>query len=119
MGRSLEFYRKLGLDIPADGDTQPHVEAELAPGMRLLWDTTESVRSFTPGYEQPGVSQISLAVDCAEPSAVDGLYKDLVDAGYHGEREPWDAFWGQRYATVQDPDGNDVDLFAVLPADDG
>jgi uncharacterized glyoxalase superfamily protein PhnB len=29
---------------------------------------------------------------------------------------PWDAFWGQRYATVLDPDGNSVDLFAALPS---
>ncbi|MFL6036949.1 MAG: glyoxalase, partial [Gaiellaceae bacterium] len=28
--------------------------------------------------------------------------------------EPFDAFWGQRYATVVDPDGNAVDLFAPL-----
>jgi uncharacterized glyoxalase superfamily protein PhnB len=29
-------------------------------------------------------------------------------------RSPFDAFWGQRYATVLDPDGNTVDLFAPL-----
>jgi hypothetical protein len=28
--------------------------------------------------------------------------------------EPWDAFCGQRYAEVEDPDGNVVDLFAPL-----
>ena len=44
---------------------------------------------------------------------------ELVAAGYHGHLEPWDAFWGQRYATVLDPDGNSVDLFAPLPATDG
>jgi hypothetical protein len=27
---------------------------------------------------------------------------------------PYDAPWGQRYATVLDPDGNIVDLFAPL-----
>jgi uncharacterized glyoxalase superfamily protein PhnB len=37
-----------------------------------------------------------------------------VAAGYHSELEPFDAFWGQRYATVLDPDGNGVDLFAPL-----
>ncbi|NEE04442.1 VOC family protein [Phytoactinopolyspora halotolerans] len=118
MARSLAFYRRLGLDIPAEADAQPHVEAELGGGIRLLWDTVETIRSFDPDYKQPGISQIALAVDCAEPSAVDALYKDLVDAGYPGEREPWDAFWGQRYASVKDPDGNDVDLFAALPSDD-
>jgi hypothetical protein len=28
--------------------------------------------------------------------------------------KPWDAFWGQRYAVVHDPDGNGVDLLAPL-----
>lgn len=28
------------------------------------------------------------------------------------------AFWGQRYAVVRDPDGNDVDLFAPLDAEE-
>jgi hypothetical protein len=37
-----------------------------------------------------------------------------VAAGYDGHKEPWDAFWGQRYAIVHDPDGNTVDLFAEL-----
>ena len=40
--------------------------------------------------------------------------EELVAAGHHGELKPWDAFWGQRYACVQDPDGNGVDLFAPL-----
>lgn len=27
--------------------------------------------------------------------------------------EPWDAFWGQRYATVKDPDAYQIDIFAA------
>jgi len=38
----------------------------------------------------------------------------MVDAGFHGEQEPWDAFWGQRYAQLQDPDGVPVDMYAAL-----
>ncbi len=53
---------------------------------------------------------------CDDPTEVDAVYEELVSAGYHGELEPWDAFWGQRYASVQDPDGNGVDLFAPPPA---
>jgi len=45
---------------------------------------------------------------------VDRLYRELTAAGAHGYKEPWDAFWGQRYAQVHDPDGNVVDLFAPL-----
>jgi uncharacterized glyoxalase superfamily protein PhnB len=37
-----------------------------------------------------------------------------VAAGFHGEKEPWDAFWGQRYAQLHDPDGVPVDLYASL-----
>ena len=40
-----------------------------------------------------------------------------VDApNWAAKLEPFDAFWGQRYATVLDPDGNAVDLFAPSPA---
>ena len=49
--------------------------------------------------------------------AADGAsatYARLTGAGYDGRTEPWDAPWGQRYATVLDPDGNSVDLFAAL-----
>jgi uncharacterized glyoxalase superfamily protein PhnB len=45
---------------------------------------------------------------------VDETYARVVAAGFTGEKEPYDAFWGQRYANVADPDGNVVDLFAAL-----
>jgi uncharacterized glyoxalase superfamily protein PhnB len=57
---------------------------------------------------------MSLAFACESPAEVDAKFRELVDAGYHGHKEPWDAFWGQRYAEVLDPDGNVVDLFAPL-----
>lgn len=40
------------------------------------------------------------------------MYAELTDAGYTGHLKPWDAFWGQRYAVVLDPDGCEVSLFA-------
>ena len=30
-------------------------------------------------------------------------------------KEPWDAFWGMRYAELKDPDGTVLDLYAPLP----
>ncbi|URN09544.1 hypothetical protein LUW74_43495 [Actinomadura madurae] len=47
---------------------------------------------------------------------MDAVYAEMTAAGYTGAKEPWDAFWGMRYATVLDPDGNGVDLYAPLPA---
>jgi catechol 2,3-dioxygenase-like lactoylglutathione lyase family enzyme len=113
MGKSLAFYRRLGLDIPAGADEEPHVEYTLAGGMRLAWDTHETIRSFHPGFTPPtGDGRIGLAFRCDSPAEVDSVYADLVGAGYQSELGPFDAFWGQRYATVLDPDHNGVDLFA-------
>jgi catechol 2,3-dioxygenase-like lactoylglutathione lyase family enzyme len=116
MAASLAFYRRLGLDIPAEADHEPHVEVTLPGGLRLGWDTVETVRSFDPQWSPPqGSPRVGLAFACADPAEVDRVYTDLVRAGYDGHKEPWDAFWGQRYALVHDPDGNSIDLFAPLP----
>jgi len=115
MARSLEFYRLLELEIPAAADTEDHVEATVPGGIRLAWDTVEVVRSFDPGWTPPsGGHHISLAFRCNSPAEVDRRYQQLTAAGHHGHKAPWDAFWGQRYAILHDPDGNSVDLFATL-----
>jgi catechol 2,3-dioxygenase-like lactoylglutathione lyase family enzyme len=115
MAAAVAFYRRLGFAFPEDADEQPHVEAQLPGGLRLLLDTEDTVRSFHPGWRPPsGGSRASLALLCGSPAEVDGVYEELVGAGYHGELKPWDAFWGQRYAALHDPDGNGVDLFAPL-----
>jgi catechol 2,3-dioxygenase-like lactoylglutathione lyase family enzyme len=116
MAASLAFYRRLGLDIPAEADTEPHVEAELPGGLKLAWDTADTIRSFDPAWAPPsGGHRAALAFAVDSPSEVDSLYAELVEAGYEGHLKPWDAFWGMRYATLHDPDGSQVDLFAELP----
>ena len=115
MPRSLAFYRRLGLEIPAEADGESHVEASLPGGLRIAWDTVETVRSFDPDWTPPsGSGRIGLAFRCDSPADVDAMYAALLDAGYEGHKPPWDAFWGQRYALVRDPDGNGVDLFAPM-----
>lgn len=113
LAASLAFYRRLGLDIPADAESAPHVEVALPGGQRLLWDTEDVVRSFDPGWSAPsGGERLGLAFRCDGAAAVDAVYEDLTGAGYRGHLEPWDAVWGQRYAMVLDPDGCAVSLFA-------
>jgi uncharacterized glyoxalase superfamily protein PhnB len=119
MGKALDFYRRLGLAVPPDSDDQPHVEVQLGGGLRLLFDTEATIRSFFPDWRSAdGGTRIGLAFALADTAAVDAAYAELTEAGAHGELPPFDAFWGQRYASLHDPDGNGVDLFAPLAGAD-
>jgi catechol 2,3-dioxygenase-like lactoylglutathione lyase family enzyme len=112
MARSLAFYRRLGLEIPDGADGEQHVEAALPGGLKLAFDTVETIRSFDPSWTPAtGSPRMGLAFACDSPAEVDKVYGELVAAGYEGHKEPWDAFWGMRYAVLHDPDGNGVDLF--------
>jgi catechol 2,3-dioxygenase-like lactoylglutathione lyase family enzyme len=113
MGRSIGFYRLLGLDVP-DTPDEGHVDTFLPNGVRFMLDTEDVVRSFRPDWTRQTGNQLSLALECANPGEVDEVYSRAVAAGFHGEKEPWDAFWGQRYAQLADPDGVPADLFAAL-----
>lgn len=115
MARSIRFYRAVGVtDLPADDTTDDHVEGLLAGGFRLMLDRGELIRSIDPSWEPSGPGRVAFAARCGSASAVDDLYA-LLDAEGYGHRPPWDAVWGQRYASLRDPDGTQVDLYASLP----
>ena len=116
MRRSMRFYRLLGLDLPEEPDG--HVEATMSNGTRLMFDDEEVIRSFLPDWSRADGNQVGLAFECASPAEVDEVYARVVAAGFEGEKEPWDAFWGQRYALLGDPDGVRVNLYAALGGPD-
>jgi catechol 2,3-dioxygenase-like lactoylglutathione lyase family enzyme len=115
--QAVDFYRRLGLQFPQELDPMGHghVETTLPGGLRFTLDTENSIRSFDPEWSPPsGGHRVAVAFRCETPEDVDRLYRELTESGNRGHRAPWDAFWGQRYAQVQDPDGSVVDLFAPL-----
>ena len=110
---SLGFYRTLGVSFPEFDPDEGHYEAELGGGIRLMFDSHEVAKSFHQDFTPPsGNDVMSLAVEFETPDEVDAAYTSISAAGYATHQEPFDAFWGQRYATVSDPDGNHVDLYA-------
>jgi uncharacterized glyoxalase superfamily protein PhnB len=110
--RSIAFYRLLGVDFPESGEG--HIEATLASGTRFMLDSEEVVKSFRPDWTREIGNQLALAFECASPAEVDEVYARVAAAGFATEKEPWDTYWGQRYAQLRDPDGVPVDLFAPL-----
>ncbi len=112
---SLNFYRTLGVPFPDHSPEEGHYEADLGGGIRLMLDSHDIARSFIEDFSEPnGNDLITLAVELGSAAEVDKTFDRIAAAGYRSVRQPFDAFWGQRYATVADPDGNQVDLYASL-----
>jgi uncharacterized glyoxalase superfamily protein PhnB len=115
MARAIDFYSRVGLEFPAASADEVHAEATGPGGLRVMLDTEASVMSFSSWQPPSGGSpRTALAFLCDSPSEVDRLFGELIAAGGHGHLPPFDAPWRQRYASVHDPDGNAVDLFAPL-----
>lgn len=112
MARSVAFYRLLGLTFPEGAESGPHVETTLRGGLRLALDLQSMVETFHPGAAPSGAGRMTLAFRLPSAAAVDDAWARVTAAGHASVLEPFDAPWGQRYATVSDPDGTSLDLFA-------
>ncbi len=115
MARALEFYRTLGLPIPVDTAAEDHVEIEV-DGLRIARETEGLMRQLDANWTPPArAGRLGFALQAPSPAGVDEAVERVRLAGHRVKTEPWDAPWGQRYATVLDPDGTPVVLFAWRP----
>lgn len=115
MDATVAFYRRLGLTIP---DTDPsfqahHRTAQQPNGIVLDLDSSEFARHWDEGWQSGAV--IGFGVPSRE--RVDRIYTELTESGYVGQQPPYDAFWGARYAVVEDPDGNAVGIMSPIDPD--
>ena len=124
LDESIAFYRALGLTVPDDAIWRTdsgahHVEIRMDNGFELALDSLALAREYNSG--SPSLSHdrksnvISFRTATAEK--VDALHADLTALGYISSQEPYNTFWGSRYAIVEDPDGNLVGLMS--PPDPG
>jgi predicted lactoylglutathione lyase len=113
MAATLAFYRRLGVAIEG-GPDDDHVEGTLADGLTIEWDSESGVRAWDSGWA--GHTGGSTVLNFTLPSrvAVDEMYADLTEAGGRAHQRPYDAFFGARYAIVDDPDGNPVGLMSPI-----
>ena len=112
---SLAFYRLVGLPIADGQDEEFHVEYTAPNGYAIGFIPKQTMLYTNPAWTAPtGDNRISLQFNCQTVDEVNAAYARLIAAGHRSFRAPWDADWGQRFAQVLDPDGNNIGLFAEL-----
>ena len=117
MSKALAFYRTLGLEAPAEADGEVQANIYTPGGATLGFLIEALMRQADPGWVTPVGQRVTLACQCDSPTEVDKTYAKVTGAGYAGLKAPWNSLWGQRYAMLEDPDGNRVDLYAAISRD--
>ena len=115
MERSTEFYRALGFEFePFDEDAMHVTSVDKEGSARLMIDDVQVIREIIGEDPRPGNSS-GFAIEFNSAGEVDETAGRVAAAGFTVAKAPWDAFWGQRYAIVEDPEGYKIDLYAMLP----
>ena len=111
MGAALEFYRRLGIDIPHGAEEKPFVQVQMESGVTIFWDTFFAKRHYQDMEPPEGGSRVMLEFFLDDEAAVDAKFEELVGFGYAGPMTPEQTV-GPYAAMVEDPDGNIVLLTA-------
>jgi catechol 2,3-dioxygenase-like lactoylglutathione lyase family enzyme len=117
MDASVEFYRLLGVAVPERDPLwdEHHRSAEVPGGLDLDLDSEEFAPTWNEGFSgSDGRPGLVLGFKVGDRDDVDRLYERVIAAGYRSQQAPYDAFWGSRYAIVEDPDGNAVGVMSPI-----
>ncbi len=119
MDTSLDFYRRLGLAIPAGSDDKTHVGVKMESGLTFFLDSRPSAWDSKPGTkDDPGRVdaadglRVILEFYLANRDEVETKYTELKGFGYRSRREPFETSFGMYFALIDDPDGNTILLSA-------
>jgi catechol 2,3-dioxygenase-like lactoylglutathione lyase family enzyme len=117
MTAMVEFYRRLGLDIPdyPGAWNDHHRSAVLPKGVDFDLDSSTSAVEWDEAWPRDRTGPV-VGFRVKARDTVDSIYADLTSAGYVGEQPPHDAFFGARYAVVRDPEGNPVGIMSARDA---
>ncbi len=110
---SVSFYKLLGFEFEPFQDTDKHVETTNMQGAKLMLDSEDLLVELNGRSTKPSNAS-AFALELESPEKLNEIAELLKKSGYSFEKEPWDAFWGQRYAVVIDPSGYLVDLYAYI-----
>jgi catechol 2,3-dioxygenase-like lactoylglutathione lyase family enzyme len=122
MQRSLEFYRLLGVSIRDPGPEWTdwalhHMNGVASNGVRVEFDSVAFAKQWNPGLDEAKLGSAMIPIfHVSSREEVDRLYARVTAAGHRTHKGPEDAFWGARYAIVEDPDGNSVGIMSAIDA---
>lgn len=105
MAKSLEFYQRLGLSIPAGSEGREHVEVKMSGELTFFLNAAKRIAEFNN-------TRIILEFYLKERDTVDNKYNELINLGYQSHHVPFVSSIGMYFATINDPDGNTVLLSA-------
>lgn len=119
---TVAFYRALGVDIPEGAIWRTptgahHVDITMPSGLIVHFDSTALAKVYDQGWQEPsdtGTRNV-LSFRVSSREAVDRIHDRLTSLGHRSAQQPYDAFWGSRFAIVEDPDGNHIGIMS--PAD--
>jgi catechol 2,3-dioxygenase-like lactoylglutathione lyase family enzyme len=114
---SRRFYSRLGLDFGQASDpvwANHHVGVAHGDhaAIDVDLDSTSFVQKWDTGW--PGGTGVVIGFKVDSRQEVDELVANLSAEGIPVQQEPFDAFWGARYAVVGDPDGNGVGIMSPI-----
>ena len=112
LNKSKEFYELFGFNFESFGDGN-HLEASNG-NIKIMLDSVELAKKLDPNFEYQLNSVINLCFEFKTLDELSTKFSELKSKGFLIHKEPFDAFWGQKYAVVLDPSGNKVDLFCEL-----
>ena len=109
MGRAVEFYRRLGVDIPAGGENQHSVLIKMGNGLTFFLNDKLANSRYDQGRDQPaGGYRILLEFYLKTREAVDAKYAEMTGYGYQSYKAPFVTSFGPYFAFINDPDGNTI-----------
>jgi catechol 2,3-dioxygenase-like lactoylglutathione lyase family enzyme len=119
--RSIDFYGRLGVSLSAPPPSELpggryHVGGEAEGGMAVDLDRPDFAQFWNRGWAGRAdlAGRVVLGFGLASREAVDAKYKELTNVGFAGLAAPYDAFWGARYAIVEDPNGVAVGVMSPI-----
>jgi len=127
LDKSIAFYRLLGVETPTHHVWRTksgahHASTGVATdgaSIHMDFDSAVFAQHWNRGWSGRSdlTGRIVLGFEVATREDVDALHDKIVAAGHPSLQAPWDAFWGARYAVVEDPDGIAVGLMSPISAD--